>query len=303
MPVRALPWALMTASADGNRTVRPELNGAPLPLGRKRSVWSSGDVQCPGTGGVRVGSLPLKTCETGCEKVSRIGPSGSVCAPGPGEASTTGWLARGNQVTRTGAPSFSHGRAAAATANAPAAVFVGSVAVWPDRVAPPTDTRSTGVSNCTCACPPRATVTQRFTTCAAGASTVSVSCRSSPSAQLSQPGRRIVTASEIRSPGATFLRGVSRPCETTSPTARPSSVRARTRTRLPANGCSSTRPSATESVARVAPDISQMPAAATTATSTKAPSASQRPRCDRFLGGGLLYRTGNVGETVTAIPG
>ena len=113
----------MTASADGNRTVRSELKGAPLPVGRKRSVWSSGDVQRPGTGGVRVGSLSPSTCETGCEKVSRIGASGSVCAPGPGEASTTGWSARGNQVTRTGAPSVSHGRAAAATANAPAAVL------------------------------------------------------------------------------------------------------------------------------------------------------------------------------------
>src|SRR3954463_11738185 len=117
----------MTAIGDGNRTGRLELKGAPLPAGRKRSVWASGVAQCPGTDGTSVGSFPPSTRETGFEKVSRIGASGLARAFGPGAARTTGRLARGNQVMRTGSPRVSHGRAAAATSTEPAAVFVGSV--------------------------------------------------------------------------------------------------------------------------------------------------------------------------------
>src|SRR4051794_30051625 len=113
----------MTAIGDGNRTVRLELKGAPLPAGRKRSVWASGVAQCPGTDGTIVGSFPPSTRETGFEKVSRSGASGSSRAFGPGAASTTGRRDRGNHVMRTGAPRVSHGRAAAATEAAPAAAL------------------------------------------------------------------------------------------------------------------------------------------------------------------------------------
>src|SRR5262249_15905645 len=148
-------------------------------------VWSSPVLQLPLTEGTTVGSVPPSTRETGAEKVSLIGESGSARPCGPGDASTTGRSERGNQVTRTGTPSFSHGRAAAATMTEPAGVFVGSVTLRPDTAAPSTDTRSTGASNRTCACALFATVTQRFATLGTGVWTVRVSRRSEPNAQLS----------------------------------------------------------------------------------------------------------------------
>src|SRR5262245_3716085 len=184
-------------SGNGKRTVSPELNGAPAPDGRNTIVWSSIVVQPPFTEGATVGAVPRSTRETGAEKVSLIGASGSTRRPGPGDASTTGRFDRGNQVTRTGTPSLSHDRAAAATTSDPARVFVGSITVRPDTAAPVTDTRSTGLSKRTSAWS-LATVTQRFTIFATGVCTVRVSRRSDPNAQLSHPGRRTTTEIETR---------------------------------------------------------------------------------------------------------
>src|SRR5262245_24889857 len=219
-----------------------ELNGAPLPDGRKTSVWLSIVVQSPFTEGTRVGSAPPNTRATGAEKVSLIGESGSTRPARPAEASTTGRSDLGNQVTRTGTPRLSHGRAAVLTTSEPAGAFVGSVTLRPDTTAPGTETRSTGRSNRTSARPPCDTRTHRFATFATGACTVNVSCRWAPSAQLSHPGRRTTTEIEIRSPDATRALGVSRPCETTSGIARPSAPRARTLASEPANCSNWTRP-------------------------------------------------------------
>src|SRR4051794_26432008 len=208
-----------TTTRDGKRTVSPELNGAPRPDGVNRSVWSSTLVHLPAVAGTIVGLWPLSARETGVENVSLIGESGAVRMPGPGEASTTGRCDLGNQVTRTGAPTLSQARAAAATATEPAAVLVGSVTVLPAMPAPAIETWRIRVSNRTFARVPRAAVTQRFTTLATGVFTVSVSRRCSPGAQPSQPGRRTTTVIRIRSPDATATRGVSSPWETTSGTA------------------------------------------------------------------------------------
>src|SRR6185437_9697675 len=92
----------------------------------------------PGTVGTSVGRRLPSTCVTGAEKVSVIGASGLVRTFGPGEASTTGRLALGNHVTRTGSPSVSHGRAAAAIVTDPAAPRVGNETACPATVAPAT---------------------------------------------------------------------------------------------------------------------------------------------------------------------
>ena len=109
-------------------------------------MWSSTARHRPAAAGTSVGCLPPNRRETGSEKVSLIGASGFARIFGPGETSTTGRIERGNQVSRTGAPSRSHGRTAAASATEPAAVFVGSVTVRPVTAAPATETRSTGAS-------------------------------------------------------------------------------------------------------------------------------------------------------------
>ena len=100
--------------------------------------------------------------------MSLIGESGSARRLGPWETSTTGRAAWGNHVTRTGALSLSHGRAAAASVNEPAGVFVGSRTVRPETDAAATETRSTGMSKRTCARRPRGTVTKRFGILASG---------------------------------------------------------------------------------------------------------------------------------------
>src|SRR5581483_5317067 len=286
----AARFAPATTTGVGNRTVRLESNGAPLPDGRKTSVWLSTCSQRPGTDGTSAGFFPSSTCDNGSENVSLIGASGLVRASGPGDDSTTGRSAGGNHVTRTGAPSVSHGRAAVASRSDPATDLVGSVTVLPATSAPATEVRSTGMSKRTCACPPRGTVTHRSTAVATGVSTVSVSRRSAPSAQLDHPGRRTTTETAMRSPGASGVRGVSLPCETTSGTGRPPGPRARTLASEPANGCSFTRASAEASPPSVTPEKPRTAAAQTAAASTTTASATKSPRCERLRAGGRLLR-------------
>src|SRR5262245_8605450 len=285
----SVPVASATRSADGKPTLRSELNGAPAPDGRKTSVWLSVVVQSPGTEGTTVGSAVPRTRETGSEKVSLIGERGSARPFGPVDTSTTGRSALGNQVTRTGTPSLSHCRAADLTTSEPVGVLVGSVTLRPDTAAPATETRSTGRSNRTSACAPRAARTHRFATLATGVCTVNVSRRSPPSAQLSHPGRRTTTEIEILSPDATRTRGVNRACDTTSGIARPSAPRARTLTSEPANGSSSTRPSADPSpVSRASESAQTTRAAAPTRRQTPSRTRSAR---GNLLRGGLLVLT------------
>src|SRR5262245_24464411 len=96
------PVASVTSSAEGKRTLISELNGAPLPDGRKTSVWLSIVVQSPFTEGTTVGSAPPNTRATGAEKVSLIGESGSARPLRRADASTTGRSDLGNQVNGRG---------------------------------------------------------------------------------------------------------------------------------------------------------------------------------------------------------
>ena len=59
------------------------------------------------------------TSLTGSENVSRIGDAGPSGADGLGWTTATGIREVGNQLTRTGAPSRSQARAAAATSTVP----------------------------------------------------------------------------------------------------------------------------------------------------------------------------------------
>ena len=220
LPVCApAPVAPAMTSSDGKRTATRESKGMPVPDGLKTSVWSSTDDQRPVTVGVRVGSSPPSTPRNR----RREGQ------PDRGERVRVLVRARRDEhdrAMRLRKPGDADGRAEPLPRPAPPPQVrpnpprfsSAAVTVRPATAAPATETWSTGVSKRTSARAgtPRATVTQRSTIVATGVRTVRVSRRSAPSAQLSHPGRRTTTDSEIRSPDATCLRGVSRPCETTS---------------------------------------------------------------------------------------
>ena len=152
------------------------------------------------------------------------------CAPGAGLLSRIGERAGGNQLTATGEPSRSHERAATATASEPAAARRGNVIErralsktrktrWPLA---PSATALTGRSNRTRTADSSGTVSQRSLTCATGARSVNRSRCLLPSAQASQPGRRMTTSADTRSPGVSRTCGVSRLLRTDSGIARPS---------------------------------------------------------------------------------
>ena len=141
---KPLPEALVTATRCPRLSSRFEAKRAPKPDGVKRSVWSSVWRQRPLTWGEIVGGASPSALSTGTEKVSRIGEAGASCPPGFGWTTATGTGAGGNQLIETGAPSRSHGRAAAATTTLPVAERRGSATeLWaPSRL---TDLRWPGV--------------------------------------------------------------------------------------------------------------------------------------------------------------
>ena len=69
--------------------------------------------------GESCGSEEPSSCATGCENVRRIAAVGEISVPGAGLATITGERDGGNQVTATGALSFSQGRTAAAISIVP----------------------------------------------------------------------------------------------------------------------------------------------------------------------------------------
>ena len=147
-----------------------------------------------------------------------------------------------------------------------------------DRV----DNAVTGWSKATRTGTPAGTVSQRLCRCATGARTLSRSRRSVPISQPSQPGRRITTSTDTRSPGANLSRGVRRPWCSESGIARPSGPDACALSSVPPSGCTSTRASATASEASVAPDHNNAaatnPLKANTAAAPQLQSARLRPR-------------------------
>ena len=249
-----------------------------------------GSSSAPARGGVRVGSLPPSTCETGCEKVSRIGASGSACACGPGRGQHDRWPARGNQVTRTGAPRRLprprgrgdreracrllrrqrhrparhvgardghavdrrvelHLRVPAARDRHPAVRHVRGRRLDRQRLVPLVAERPALPS------PGRRTDDGER----------------DPLAGRDLPARRQPSVRDDERDRAAVVRPGAHADEA-----------AGERLQLDAAERDASRWRA------LAPDIIQMPPATATATTTKAASAIQRPRCDRFLGGGLL---------------
>ena len=191
--------------------------------------------QRPRVRGDSFGRAEPSTAASGLENVSRIEAAAASRAPGNGLLTSTGERAGGNQLTTTGAPSRSHERAAAATSTEPAAARRPNAiercalsssrnARWPPATSA---TALTDRSNRTRTSDPTETVSQRSLTCATGARSVNPSRRLLPSTHASQPGRRITTTTDTRSPGINCTPGVRRPPRTKSGIVRPSGPDAR----------------------------------------------------------------------------
>ncbi len=108
---------MSVAAGSVTTTWRP--SGYPPPLGLKVNAFDAVWIQFPEVAGSIVGRTRPSTAEIGSENVTWIGVEGSSTEPGAGF--TTAWsrLPIGNQLTRAGAESVSHGRAAAETVRTP----------------------------------------------------------------------------------------------------------------------------------------------------------------------------------------